>query len=114
MCYDRVEPAFQRYVVNPVASRHEIWTFRHPVRQIPHCKILRIIVAADATIVWSANDWASTNKADATPISALNVWFADLPTEGCADGSVIEFTFFWKEAHHWEGRNYSVAVSGPN
>jgi len=26
---------------------------------------------------------------------------------------VIEFTFFWKEAGRWEGRNYSVAVSGP-
>ena len=50
---------------------------------------------------------------DATPISALNLWFADLPTEDCPDGSVIEFTFFWKEAQRWEGRNYSVTVSGP-
>jgi hypothetical protein len=25
---------------------------------------------------------------------------------------VIEFIFFWKEAQRWEGRNYSVAVSG--
>jgi len=24
---------------------------------------------------------------------------------------VIEFTFFWKEAQRWEGRNYRVAVS---
>ena len=112
-CFDRIEPAFQRYVVNPVASRHEIWSFRHPLRRMSPGKILRLIVAADATIVWSANDWASTSKADATHISALNLWFADLPTENCAGGSAIEFTFFWKEAQRWEGRNYSVAVSGP-
>ena len=56
--------------------------------------------------------WASTNKADTTQISALDLWFADLPTENCPDGSVIEFTFFWKEARRWEGRNYSVAVTG--
>jgi glucoamylase len=29
ICFDRVEPAFQRYVLNPVASQHEIWSFRH-------------------------------------------------------------------------------------
>ena len=44
--------------------------------------------------------------------SALNVWFADLPTERCSDGAVIEFTFFWKEAQRSENRNYSVKVSG--
>ena len=113
VCFDRVEPAFQRYVVNPVASRHEIWTFRHPLRRMPHGKILRIIVAEDATIVWSANDWASTDRVDAANNSALDLWFADLPTEQCAGGLAIEFTFFWKEAQRWEGRNYSVAVDGP-
>jgi len=113
VCFDRVEPAFQRYVVNPVASQHEIWTFRHPIRRMPPGQILRLIVAADTTIVWSAHGWVSTNKADATPISTLNMWFADLPTKGCPDGSVIEFTFFWKDAQRWEGRNYSVAVNGP-
>ena len=113
VCFDRVEPAFQRYVVKPETSQHEIWTFRHPLRRMPHGKILRLIVAAEATIVWSANDWASANKMDATHISALNLWFADLPTADCPDGSVVEFTLFWKEAQRWEGRNYSVAVSGP-
>ncbi len=34
VCFDRVEPAFQRYVVNPVPSRHEIWTLRHPLRRV--------------------------------------------------------------------------------
>ena len=113
ICFDRVEPAFQRYVVNPGRSRYEIWSFRHQLRRMSQGKILRIIVAVDATIVWSANDWASTNKADMTNNGALNLWFADLPTENCPGGLVIEFTFFWKEAQRWEGRNYSVAVSGP-
>jgi glucoamylase len=112
VCFDRVEPVFQRYVVNPVKNRHEMWSARHPIRRVPPGQILRLIVAADATIVWSANGWASTNQADATPISALNLWFADLPTRDCPDGSVIEFTFFWKETRRWEGGNYSVLVSG--
>jgi glucoamylase len=75
-----------------------------------HGKILRLIVAAEATIVWSADNWTSTNKMETTPVSALNVWFADLTTAKCPDGSVIEFTFFWKDGQRWEGKNYSVAV----
>jgi glucoamylase len=78
---------------------------------MPPGKILRLILVADATVVWSANAWMSTNKTDATHINALNLWFADLPTEDCPDVSAVEFTFFWKEAQRWEGRNYSVAVT---
>jgi glucoamylase len=113
VCFDRVEPAFQRYVANPVASRYEIWSFRHPLRRMAQGKILRLIVTADATLAWSANGWASTNKMDAAHIAALNVWFAELSTEGCPDGSLIEFTFFWKDPQRSEDRNYSVKVSGP-
>jgi len=57
VCFDRVEPAFQRYVVNPVASRHEIWSVRHPLRRMARGKILRIILAGEATIRWSTDDW---------------------------------------------------------
>jgi glucoamylase len=112
VCFDRVEAAFQRYVVNPVASWHEIWSFRHPLRRMPFGNILRLIVAADAIIVWSANDWKSSTTADATHIGALNVWFTDLSTKEFPEVSEIEFTFFWKDSRRWEGRNYSVMVCG--
>ena len=55
VCFDRVEPAFQRYVVHPVASRHEIWSFRHPPGRMSPGKLLRLIVAADASVAWSAD-----------------------------------------------------------
>src|SRR2546426_5765253 len=66
VCFDRVEPAFQRYVVNPVPNRHEIWSLRHPSRRMVRGKILRIILALEATIGWSTDDWAHTNQSDAT------------------------------------------------
>jgi len=68
---------------------------------------------AEAAILWSSNDWASTNSVNTTNNSTLNLWFADLPTENCLGEVRIEFTFFWKQDERWEGRNYSVAVSGP-
>jgi glucoamylase len=109
-CFDRIEPAFQRYVVKPVVSRHEVWTFHHPISRMPHGKTLRIIATTNATIRWSTDHWASTNEVETTNISALTLWFADLPTGTSASASMIEFTFFWKEAQRWEGTNFSVEI----
>ena len=77
-----------------VQNSHEMWSARHPIRHIPPGKTLRLIVVADATIVWSTNDWVGTNKSDAVHLSVLNPWFVDLATEHCPEGSVIKFTFF--------------------
>jgi glucoamylase len=111
-CFDRIEPAFQRYVREPLPIRREIWGFRHQLRSIPCGKILRMIVAAKATVVWSADGWANTAKSETGEVNALNLWFSDLPTEGLLNGTVVEFTFFWEAAQRWEGRNWQVHVQG--
>jgi glucoamylase len=113
VCFDRVEPAFQRYVAKPVKSRYEMWSLRHPIRRMPPGRILRLIFTDDASIVWSSDKWASTQKSDATSVGALNLWFADLPTEGLPVGSTVEFSFFGKKDQRWEGRNHFVEVGGP-
>jgi glucoamylase len=110
VCFDRVEPAFQRYVVNPVQSRHEIWSLRHPLRRVPRKKILRIILAAEATIVWSTDAWVHTNTTDTIYESGLNLWFADFPTAEWPDGSGLEFTCFWKGDQRWQGHNWQVSI----
>ena len=65
-----------------------------------------------AAITWSADGWIGTNQADMTEIAVLQVRLADVPTKDCADETVTGFTFFWKEAQHWECGNYPVAVDG--
>ena len=110
-CFDRVEPAFQRYVVNPVRNAYEFWSFRNSVRRMLHKRILRIVILAEATVIWSADGWASTHESNSIYNHTLNVWFADLSTENCPVDALIEFTFFWKEAQRWEGRNIAVVVT---
>ena len=110
VCFDRVEPAYQRYVVNPVSSRHEIWTPRHRLQRMPRGKILRIVLAAEATVVWSRDDWATANQLDTAHEDGLNLWFADFPTADWAINSVIKFTFFWKCDQRWQGENFQVSV----
>src|SRR5438270_1243320 len=111
VCFDRVEAAFQRYVVNPVQSRYEIWTVRHPLRVVPRGKILRIILASEATVVWSTDNWTRRNESQTSHQSELNLWFADFPTAEWPHESVLAFTLFWKTAQRWEGRNWEIKVS---
>jgi len=110
VCFDRIEPAFQRYVVHRATPSHEMWSARHPVRRMTRGRSLRLIVMAEASVVWSANDWGSTNTIGTSAMKELDVWFADLSTETCPEGTSVEFTFYWKETRRWEGRNYSVVV----
>jgi len=114
MCFDRVEPVFQRYVVKPVKSEHEMWSFRHQIRLMREGQNLRLIVSEDADIIWSADHWANTHKTGSVSIDALKLWFADLSTKECPDGSAVEFTFLWKKDNRWEGKNYSVSVRKPS
>jgi glucoamylase len=113
VCFDRIEPAFQRYVAKPVQSRHEFWSFHHPIRRVPAGKILRLVVEAEATIVWSSDGWKSTQQTATANLGSLGLWFADVPIANFRDGSALEFTLFWKRDQRWEGRNFSIAVSSP-
>ena len=110
VCFDRVEPAFQRYVANPVPSRHEIWLMRHPLRLMPPGRILRVILGAEADITWTLDNWAKTSQLLTSYNESLNLWFADFPTAALASGTVVEFTFFWTEPQKWEGRNWQVKI----
>jgi len=110
VCFDRVEAAYQRYVLNPVQSRHEIWSVRHPLRRMARGKILRIVLALEATIVWSTDAWAHTNHLRTAHQSELELWFADFPSAEWPLGSAMEFTCFWQQEQRWEGRNWRVSV----
>ncbi len=111
VCYDRIDPAYERYVVHPVPSRHDIWLLKHQVRRIGQGKILRIILADEATIIWTADAWATKNSTEMTWNETLRLWHADLPTSALGAGSRVEFTFYLKADKRWEGLNWQVTVS---
>jgi glucoamylase len=110
VCFDRVEPAYDRYVAHPVPHTHEIWTQRHQLRRMPRGKTLRIILAVRATVVWSVDGWATTQKTATTQEPRLNLWFVDLPSSSIPGGTKLEFTFFWDDEQRWEGRNLQLQI----
>src|SRR5205809_713033 len=110
ICLGCVEPAYQRYVLHPARSDYEIWTLRYPMRRMSRGKILRIIIAAQATVVWSIDGGTRTNLLDAIHESRLNLWFADFRTADWPAGSLFTFTFFWKRDQRWEGRDWQISL----
>ena len=109
--FDRIEPAFQRYVNGGKRDcALEIWTFRHRSRRVPAGRSLRIITNAPARIHWSADDWKSTNDLDTAPAGFSEIHFADLPLSQCAVGTLVEWSFFWPRENHWQGENFQAQI----
>jgi glucoamylase len=107
--FDTPPQTVQRYIRDRTSSPLIIWRFNHQVRAIPRGKTLRIELLAPAQLRWSANDWKTVHE-ETTRDSGLGVQVVDLPFASLADGSSVEFTFYWPQAQKWEGRNFVVGV----
>jgi glucoamylase len=107
VCFDRIEPAYQRYAKAKTASKREMWTFAHQTQRIAAGKTLRIIVQAPGRVRWSSDGWTTASEQDARD-SGFGCWFADLPSEQLSAGARIAFTFRWQE--RWEGRDFEVEI----
>ncbi len=90
MTFDRVTPAYERYVVRQNICGIEMWTQRHQVGRIAAGRDLRIITAGAEAITWSAS--MGGNGEITTNETGLGLWFADLPTADLPSGAEIEFT----------------------
>ena len=64
---------------------------------------------APATIHWSADGWRTVDDR-ATRDTGVGLHYVDLPTASLPAGATVVFTFFWPEANHWEGQDYSITV----
>ncbi len=71
VCFDLLPPVRDRYVIRRTHGRHEIWSFRHPLRHMHDGKTLRIVLNAGARVVWSLDGWQSTQETETTRNEAL-------------------------------------------
>ncbi len=112
VAFDRVEPAYRRYVIERPAPSFEIWTARHQTRRIPVGRTLRLVLAAEATCRWSVDGWLSQTDTAVRASGLPNLWFIDLPTARLSSGASVEFTLHWDGVGdgRWEGRNFCVTA----
>jgi glucoamylase len=107
VCFDRIEPVYERYAMAGTGSKIEMWTFAHQPPRIAPGKTLRIITENAATIRWSFDGWATANDVE-TQDAGFGCWFGDLPSDRLEAGARIVFTFSWQE--RWEGKDFQVGI----
>ena len=107
--FDLPLQTYQRYVVAKTMSPRLVWRFNHKLRWIPSGKVLRIETLAAAVVRWTDDDWKTTHDAKSHE-AFLGLHLVDLATQPLGEGRQIQFTFYWPEAGHWEGKNFVVCV----
>jgi glucoamylase len=108
--FSRVGPAFDRYVRQRLPSRYEVWLLRHPITRMAHGKILRLLLPSAAAVVWTNDNWATTNHCDTIEQPSFGLWYVDFPTGEWPLNATFTFTLFWKNEQRWQGRNWDVQL----
>ncbi len=112
VCFDRIEPVYQRYAKAGTGSAIEMWTLAHQLQRIAEGKALRIITDKAATIHWSFDGWTTVNDLE-TRDAGFGCWFADLSSGPLQSGARIVFALLWID--HWEGTDFAVMIEeSPN
>lgn len=106
--FDMLSLTHDRYVDKKQSSPYMVWRFVFPCTQISCKKILRIEVTAAAVVHWSTDGWKSHHDTE-TRDTKVGMHLADIKIDPNNSGSV-DFTFYWKEAKHWENKNFSVKI----
>ena len=106
--FDRVDPAFDRYVTDKRRdAAAEIWTRNHPVDRTPAGRPLRLVLDAPATARWTADGWATQHDTDAAEV-VPGLWCVEVPGDALREGGALTFTF--RRGDVWEGRNFGVQL----
>jgi glucoamylase len=111
VCFDRIDPVYQRYAKAETGSKIEMWTLAHQPQRIAHGKTLRIITEKTAAIHWSFDGWKTVNDLVMREVG-FGCRFGDLPTDQLQAGARIVFTFLWQGG--WEGKDFQVEIAAPN
>ncbi len=107
--FDQPPQTVERYLVNKVSATYFNWRFNNKPRAMPLGKKLRILMMDSAIVHWSFDNWTTSQDSDSLD-SGCDLQYVDLPTEWLVSGREIVFTFFWRNAGRWEGKDYRVTV----
>lgn len=107
--FDQPPQTVERYLVQKKSSAYFHWRFNNKPRTLPCGKKLRLLLTAPALVHWTLDAWKTAQDSDTTD-SRWNLHYVDFPTEKLTTGRELVFTFFWKNAQRWEGRDFKVTV----
>ncbi len=111
--FDRIDIVAERYAVTrekrTFTSRLEVFQTGRPICAMAQGSTLRIIDANRFHVVWTPDNWATTNHLDSRLVGRPGS-FADIQTAPDQTGSIV-FTLYWPQENRWLGHNCEIAVT---
>jgi glucoamylase len=109
--FDRIDAAYSRYCTpegrKQVRHDLEIYSRHRPIARMNAGKTLRILDDAKFEVIWTADNWKSTQAKKSCGFGSAG-FSADLvPPAGCG---VLEWTLHWTETDTWLGYNVKVKI----
>jgi glucoamylase len=108
--FDLPPQTVQRYQIDRRRSTLACWRFDAARSALPCGRTLRLETLAGCTTRWTADDWRTWQELEARD-TGLGLFFTDLPTAALPPATRIAFTFHWRDADRWEGRNFCVDIA---
>ena len=109
--FDRISVVEERYAVvaekRTFTSRMEIFQTARPISAMVQGGTLRIMDADRFRVVYTTNDWATTESLDSRVVGRPGSYADIVPPAAAA---TIKFTLFWPETNRWLGRNVEVCI----
>ncbi|PZR79618.1 MAG: glucan 1,4-alpha-glucosidase, partial [Chthoniobacterales bacterium] len=107
--FDMPPCSAKRYVQERTRAKFASWRFTDPIPSLPEEKNLRIEVLVPATVHWSIDGWKTAHDAE-TRDTKLGVHIVNLSRAELPAGASLVFTFHWKDADRWEGRDFIISL----
>ena len=70
---------------------------------------LRLELIAPARLRWTSDEWKNVHDSDLFD-DGLGLYSHEFASNELKAGATLKFTFYWTEAAHWEGRDFSIAI----
>ena len=113
--FDRISVVEDRYAVaatqRTFSSQVEIFQTGRAITRIPAGLTLRILDPTAFQVVWTMDNWATTNLTSSKVVGDPGS-YVDIPTNPNQTGTII-FTLYWPAEDRWLGKNISIAVTHP-
>jgi glucoamylase len=106
--FDLIPEVAARYCSPRAPTRLEIWKFNRRAPRVSAGGTLRIQAPAPFRLRWSSSQWRQVQDTCSTP-TGIGHEYVDIAVPP-AQRAPLGFTFFWKAAERWEGRDFQVEI----